>query len=200
MASANELNAMSDFKTDVIDAFNTLRPFGFMCTQGSESLVTLESDLVEMKVHYDRKRSFEVGVEVRSKHEGYNHLSFSLIDIYREANVPDAARRDFCQTTDYARVIQFLHETAILLNDYAQPVMRGEREAYQRLREDQSRAAAEYALKVNLSVHRRCAEDAWREKNFNEYVRLMQPYQGHLSTAERRKLEYAQMQATKGKE
>lgn len=197
MASANKLDAMNDFKADVMKAFSPLRPYGFTCTHGSDSMVTLESDLVVMHVRYDRTRSFEVDVDIRSKHEGYDHLSFSLRDIYREANVPDAEKHRFCQTTDYAKVIQFLQETAVLLNRYAQPVLKGDRDAFQRLREDQARAAAEYTLSVNLGVDRKSAEAAWKVKDFDEYIRLMQPYQGHLSATDQKKLEYSLSHATK---
>jgi hypothetical protein len=180
-----------DFRKDVVDAFRSLEALGFRCSTASSDSVRLENDKVVVEVHYDHRRSFEVGVELSLKGSHPGLEVYSLRDVFRESGVPDADRHSFFQSQDYELAIQFLNETATLLASYSRPILLGEIQSFIALEDRQSREAKAYTLSIQLAGVRKQADVAWHKQSYRDFIDLLENYQEVLPESDRKKLEYA---------
>lgn len=197
MASAGrELDMTTDlgFRTDVLNALAPIiREYGYRVAESDDGYVRLDSDNASIQVVYDRRRSFEVAVTFSEQENGnlLRRIPFNLGEVYREFEVPESSKRCYFQSADVANVRAFLADTCGLLLDHCRPILAGDRDAFEAVNERRSREAESYTRQVQMAAVRKQADDAWRNKRFEEFVNLLGTFRDALSDAEKKKLDYA---------
>lgn len=193
------MNTRLTFETIVRDTFATvMERCGYQVVEADECSVRLDSENATIIVRYDCRRSFEVGVNLSELEDGRvkRRIPFSLGEVFREFSVPNSDEIDFLQTSDLSQVRQFLLTAAKNLERYCQRILDGDRDAFSAVSKRRSREAAAYTQEVQIQGVREKADAAWREKRYQEFVDLLEPFEEGLSVVERKKLDYAMKAST----
>lgn len=188
------MNSHPTFESLVRDAFaSILRRYGYRVVEADDNNVRLDSVDSTIIVRYDRRRSFEVGVNFSELENGQpkRRIPFSLGEVFRDFSVPNATKIDFLQSSDLNSVRKFLVTAAENLENYCASILRGEHAAFSSVNERRSREALAYTQQVQIQSLRPKADIAWREKRYQEFVDLLGEFKSDLPIADQKKLEYA---------
>lgn len=167
--------------------------YGFVVRNWDDATVVLDSPSARINITYDWRNSFEVDVGISELRDGVQSPSipFSLGEVFRELQVPNADRVSFFQSSKEADVVTFLNETAQRLASHCDSCLAGDAKQFEAIASRRSREANAYTRKVQLASVRERADCAWREKRYREFVLLMEGFASWLPDSDKKKLEYA---------
>ncbi len=182
------------FTEAVKSSFAFVNEYGLELVQEEVTLVRYQSEKVSLTVYHGRG-SYELGVEF--ERVDLCGEKFGLYDMLKWAK--GAGKIEEIPTGGYQgssrEVVQRLvEEMAELVKRYAEPLLQGDAEIYQTLREQQSYDAAEYTKEVHLRAIRRQAEIAWQNKDYKTLLSLYRDLQGDLFPSEFMRFQYAEKQ------
>lgn len=188
------MNSQATFESLVRNAFaSIIQCYGYRVVDANDSSVRMDSVDSTIIVQYDRRRSFEVGVDFSELENGQpkRRIPFSLGEVFREFSVPNAANLDFLQSSDLSSVQKFLATAAENLDKYCGSILNGDPAAFASVNERRSREALAYTQQVRIQSVRTKADSAWREKRYQEFVDLLGEFKSVLPIADQKKLDYA---------
>jgi hypothetical protein len=188
------MNPTPTFESIVRNAFaSIIQRYGYHVVDADDSNVRLDSVDSTIIVRYDRRRSFEVGVDLSELENGQpkRRIPFSLAEVFREFSVPNANRIGFLQSSDLASVHEFLVNAAENLERFCGSILRGESNAFSSVNERRTRESVAYTQQVQIKSLRPKADKAWREKRYQEFVDLLVEFKTDLPIADQKKLDYA---------
>ena len=183
------------FESVVSDTFDSIMlRYGYDLVASDDSYVRIDSHVSSIQLHYDRRRSFEVGLEFSelANGESLRRTPFNLGEVFRECSVPDADSASFFQSADILQVRRFLASVAETLVTYCEPVLRGDHGFFEAVGHRRSDEAAAHTRQIQLQSVRDEADLAWRDKEYQAFVHLLVKFRDVLSEADQRKLEYAE--------
>jgi hypothetical protein len=175
-------------------SFDFVKKYGLKPVQEEVTLVRYQSEKVILNVYHGRG-SYELGAEF--ERVGFSGEKFSLHDTMKWAKA--VGKVEEIPTGGYQassrEVVQMLvAQMAELVKSYAEPLLQGDAETYQALREQQSSDAAEYTREVHLRAVRKQAETAWQDKDYEKLLGLYSDMQGELTPSEFMRFQYAEKQ------
>jgi hypothetical protein len=175
------------FADEVKRCFAFLEVRGFRCTRSEATLVRFESAELAINIYHGRQ-SYEIGLQIENM-RGSDSYSFSefLRLIHNERT--EQYRNYASHTVEgVAEGVKQLAE--LFLECYDAGLLNGS-ELFSRLKLQREAWARNYALETQLKQARKKAKSAWAEKDFCQVVRVLSPFQEHLSPSEIKMLEYA---------
>lgn len=189
------------FAPTVLKAFAFLtEEFGFRCVRSDVTFVRYESSDVFVNVFHGRG-SYELGVEIglSSGQLGVEGELFTLREVIATAD-PEAEKTHYAfQVSKPEEVRKFVPRLAELVRQFAGPALRADPVFLRRLHELHSKRGRERTVEYALYSVRGKAAEAWRQKNYQRFVDLLEPVEKDLTPLEVRKLDYARKQLLKGR-
>lgn len=189
------MNENVTFKAVVLGTFASIMSrYGYELVESDDSYARLDSHSSSIQVHYDRRRSFEVGVGFSELAIGelVRRIPFNLGEVFRECAVPDAGTASFFQSHNILEVRSYLASVAERLMNYCEPVLSGDRRFFEAVNHRRSVESAAYTRQVQLQSVRDEADRAWRDKEYQEFVNLLVEFRDMLPESDQKKLEYAE--------
>ena len=145
-----------------------------------------------VEVAFDGHRSFELALVIgRLAEDGAVRDWFELRELLSLERAARSAGYPLIQVTDERSLESAL---SFLVNEIATLiplVIADGTEIFEELRAQRERDARSHALERNLLGVRSRLDDAWKSRDWQKVVTLLQPYLASLSESERRKLAYA---------
>ena len=178
-----------DFHTDILEAFQPIMlNYHYIIAESGDFCVRLESRSARIRISYDILRGGEVsfGFSIKPNNEEYN-----LGEIYRELEVPGAGYCSSYFDSDYKGVISFVRATCDILLIYCKPVLLGDREIFKSIELRSTRESQIYTRKGQFTVIYSKAREAWKNKQYLEYINMLEEYREYLSESDSMKFEYA---------
>jgi hypothetical protein len=182
------------FTEEVTIQFSFLVTKGFRIVKHDKTLVRFESGQIFVNVYHGRK-SYELGLEIgRHGDKAYQEECFSMSEILRVTE-PDMAKayRNYAAKDD-ARIKQGVRELALLLSRLVDAGLLDDRQLFTRLEKQRTDWKKGFAKKVQMAQMTPTLDLAWRAKDFDSVVRLLEPVQDELNSTQLMKLEYAKKQ------
>jgi len=165
--------------------------FEMSCTVSNDQEVRYDNDDVFLIVNFDNGRSYELGVEIGRKKEGQPDRPFSLAEVLRLRSVSDVASIDGLMTSDSSLLGDALARLASLTLQHAADFLRGSAFSFAQVAKLREKESDAYALESSLRSARARSELAWSKHDYGAVVRALEPLEQHLSTAERKRLDYS---------
>jgi hypothetical protein len=187
---ANDRSSPIRFAELVEDNFHFLQAHGFKCVQSEPTFVRFESGRICVNVYHGR-RSFEIGLEIGPLGAGSSEISYSMSEIIRlvEPSKADGYRNYAAQTPE--DIGEGVHRLAISLRRYVDAKVLDDPGLVERLTNNRTAWAHNYAKEVNLTQARGKLDAAWHVKDYAKVVEVLEPFRAYLTPTELMKLEYA---------
>lgn len=183
------MDAKVMFESMVLDAFSPIMAkYGYELVESDDCYVRLDSQNSSIQLHYDRRRSFEVGVGFSELVNGecLRRIPFNLGEAFRECGVPDANTSSFFQSGDISQVRCYLASVADRLMNYCEPILTGDRGFFEAVNHRRSVEAAAYTRQIQFQSVRDEADRAWRDREYDKYVNLLAEFNDVLLSRIRR--------------
>lgn len=119
-------------------------------------------------------------------------VSFDLGEIVRLTDLSKDQLFTLFQASTLDRLRGAIADVAGIVLRYGAPALRGDEATFKALSELRERESGAYMLKHELSSVRPQATEAWKNRQYATYVKLMAPLKHGLELHEVKKLEYAQ--------
>lgn len=180
------------FKKEVLCCFNFLiKEFGFQLITEEETHVSFESDKVLINIYHELL-SYELIFEICQKPRilGLMESKFTLTEIVELGN-NGQSKSVFFQASTASGVKKCILNMADLVNQYAQGALVGDKLVYKKLKLLQKQRSDKLINEMELKLIRSKAEKFWKDKNYEQYIKLFEGSQKELSYIELKKLEYA---------
>ena len=182
------------FAEAVKSSFSFVKNYGLKLVQEEVTLIRYQSEKVILNVYHGRG-SYELGAEF--ERVGRPREKFSLYDMLKWAKrvgkIAEIPTGGY-QASSREAIQGLVAQMAELVKKYAEPLLQGEAETYQALRQQQSSDAAEYTREVHLRAVRNQAEAAWQNKDYETLLSLYGDMQGELTPSEFMRFQYAEKQ------
>lgn len=185
------------FKEVVLKNFRFLHRYRFRCVRADSTLVRYETlwPLSRKRLFvnvYHGRGSYEMGVEIGPSEQ--ERETVRLPEMVRWAGaseVDELGQHIMFQTSSREGVQKLVPKMADIVRRYGAPFLRGERRAYSGILEKRRRSSLRSEREMALRRARDNADVAWHAKDFEQVVRLYQPFQEDLMESERMRLNYA---------
>ncbi len=167
--------------------------FGFRCVAAGSHSVRFQSEKVFVTIHYDSRRSYELGVEVGQIDLLFDgeERPFTLVEILRMQGVDKREDYTFFQASTSKALAGCIERLAYLLLTYGKELLENNVFYFKSLSAFRERESDRYALQSKLTSVRSKLQKAWNNKDYLKVVELLQPFEKHISDLERKKLEFA---------
>lgn len=187
----------NDFAGLVQEQFSFLvSEYGFQCVSLDNDYVRFESDKVCVSVCYDSRRSYEIDVEIGQLDvlfDGKERL-FNLGEILRLEGVTDKENYSFFQANESEALSNCVSRLAHLLSLYSIDLLKNNKFSFKRLSDFREKECSRYELDTKLTHVKAEVRMAWKNDDYLRVVELYQPVKEIISTAEKKKLAFAQKQ------
>lgn len=181
------------FQDTVKSNFRFLERYGLELVESNSTLVKYESSRVFVRIYHGRV-SFELGVELGEVSDPLEKAVsiFDVVDAEGASDREGLSGHTVFQVSSKKDLEELMPKLSSLVQKYAGPLLRGDRHAYERVREHQSRKAARETREVQLTAVRRKAEAAWQKRDYARLIELFRPWRQYLIGSEAKKLAYAE--------
>ena len=170
--------------------FVFLEPHGFHCVRSKTTFVRFESSLLFLNIYHGRS-SFEIGLELgRLGKDEDERQPYPMSALLGVAGVPTAREyRDYAARTPRGVDIGI----STLANKFQEYIVSNfqNKEFFRLLKKQREIWNNDFAHEVNLRQVRRKLDAAWRTKDYEKVVELLEPLRAELTPVELKKLEYA---------
>jgi hypothetical protein len=193
------------FKQAAIANFRFLYRYGFRRVRTEPTFVRYETvwPLSRKKLFvnvFHGRGSYVMGVEVgQKKDQGVILPLPSIVKWAGGAEAEDFEKRTMFQASSREAVQELVPKMAGLVRKYAGSFLSGDERAFNSAFEEGRRSSARYLKEMELGRARGKAEVAWHVKDYEEVVRLYEPFQEDLAESESMRLQYARKQLAVGK-
>ncbi len=184
-----------EFVEGVTELFRFLETeYGYRQTHSDPTLVVYESRRMDVNIRHGLL-SYEVEFNILRRR--WRRKTWYGLPEILEGLAPEYKGGSFYQTSGKHLLRQSLASIAELIRTYASPLLGGADEAVRLVetarRKGEERMTEHYAIRpVKDRAH-----DAWRERDFERVVALYTSIESHLSSLERRQLDYAKERSMK---
>ena len=167
--------------------------YGLKCVKASPWLVRYQSKLIFIDIRFDGERSYELGCEIGRNDNLRGSLEgpFNIGEVARSKGYSEIDVVTFFQVTSRKSLEKFVKELANYLISYAQDLLDGSEERFNRVADFREKECDEYALERDLSYMRNQLDDAWKNKNYKKVIELLEPIESNLKQPELKKLSLA---------
>lgn len=181
------------FKKEVLYYFNFLvNEYGFQRVTEEETHVSFESDKVLINIYHELlsyELIFEIGLKPSSL--GLIESKYTLSEIVELGNGQSNTKDIFFQASTASGVKKCISKMADLVNQYAKGALIGDKLVYEKLNLIQKQRSDKLINEMELRRIRQKAERLWRDKNYEQYIKLYEGSQKELTSIELKKIEYA---------
>jgi hypothetical protein len=166
----------------------TLQPHGYEPAEARWPAVRLESPRATLRIGYSATHGNAVTLGVSLQEHG-DPESRSVSALQRLSGVPEHGSRDWLveSAADVDRALARIAEAL----QTVEPLLAGDPEAFRTVRRREKEAVTANALAYELDDARRDAGEAWRAKDLERVVAILEPLEGHLERHEQGWLDYA---------
>jgi hypothetical protein len=144
-----------------------------------------------MGVNFDNGRSYELGVEIGKQHTQYLGSPFSLAEILKLRGIQEAKFVSGLINCDQARLPEALSTLIRLTREHASDFLMGNNLSFAQIEKLRSKESAEFELQSQLRYAKSVVDEAWPAKDYKAIVEVLESLESHLSTAEKKRLEYS---------
>ncbi|MCI0560634.1 MAG: hypothetical protein MN733_19280 [Nitrososphaera sp.] len=178
------------FSRAVLQYFNFLcSDYGFQVTDQSVTLVRFESNDVFINVYHGRA-SYELGVEI-GKFDDPSGTRYRLPTIIEAFMGNTVGQKGVFQASSPDAIRSSIEHLAQLVSSYCSALLRGDNDAFDRVRKAAKHISEELTGHYTRGVLRRRAEQAWQNKDYADVVRIYGKFSQTLTSIERKRLEIA---------
>ncbi|CAN5885740.1 MAG: hypothetical protein USCGTAYLOR_01273 [Chromatiales bacterium USCg_Taylor] len=178
------------FSRAVFQYFNFLcSDYGFTVTDQSATLVRFESNDVFINVYHGRA-SYELGVEI-GKFDDPSGTRYRLPTIIEAFMGNTVGQKGVFQASSPDAICSSIEHLAQLVSSYCSALLRGDDDAFDRVRKASKHISEELTEHYTRGVLRRRAEQAWQNKDYADVVRVYEKILHTLTSIERKRLEIA---------
>ena len=179
------------FDAEVKERFSFLGDLGFHCVRAESTFVRFESQSASLNVYHGRQ-SFEIGLEIEPAPPDRDCFSFS--EILRLVDREQALHYRNYGTHTLPGVAKGVHQLALLLERCIEGGILKDKQLFSRLRLQREEFRQCYAVETELVQARRKSELAWRNKDYEAFIKALQPLRAALKATEVAKLKFAEKQ------
>lgn len=171
---------------------------GYRCTQSTPYRVRFESPTTFIALVYDGNRSYELDLLVgKAGSESSGNPSFSIAEILRLRQAPEAKQLSQIQVTSAEVLASFVQQLARALRTYGEDFIVGNEKSFVELSKQREAECKAYALESDLRRARAKAEAAWKKADYATVVSALNSLRGALIATEIAKLEFAEKQVAR---
>ena len=181
------------FSSEVLSSFYFLiKDYNFKCVKANTTFVRYESKFLFIIIYHGR-RSYELEVEIGKLEENQNipENGYTIGEVMELFDVRKDFKFTFFQASCKSQVQILVRELADYVRSYATPILDGDFEILEKLRNFRQVKSDAYIRQMNLRNIREMAEVAWRQKDYAKYVDLYNSVKDDLTLIEEKKLHYA---------
>ena len=180
--------AMTVFESAAFDAFSYLvDDFGYQITKRSRGLITYSGNGGFVTILHDFNGSCELSLFLGEEDQ---LPSFGFGKALRSCNAP-AEKPYSYRVGEGARLPKVIGELAERLRLYCSDVLKGESEAFQKLKKLQEIECNAFERERRLRSARGAANQAWSIGDYQEVVDALGPHENFLRKSEQMKLDFA---------
>ena len=167
--------------------------YGFKCVKAGPWLVRYQSKLIFIDIRFDGERSYELGCEIgrNDNLRGSLKVPFNFGEVVRSKGYSEKDVVTFFQVTSSENLEKFVKKLADFLITYAQDLLDGSVESFNRVADFREKECEAYALETDLGYMRNQLDHAWKNKNFKKVIKLLEPLKANLKQSELKKLSFA---------
>lgn len=182
---------MSDgFNSLARSAFKFLaESYGLWIMESRSNYLRFENEDVIVVISYDNTRSYEINLDLGIQKQHPNLFSFD--EFLRSRQVPLEEMPEGYQVKGDEAIDQLVFKMADLLQRYGSDLLHGNIKEWRCLSELRLKESLDYAKKHELNHVKAEAESAWKAKEYERFIRILSPWQEHLSSSDLMRLEYA---------
>lgn len=155
-------------------------------------MVVYKTAKYTISIGYDYGRSFEIICTCSD--DGIN--SYTLQEILRIKNKAKARNYAFFQTNNIEEISGILDYISNVFKNDILDILK-ESGIFLRLKKQQENDCKEYQLKSNYQDRKPVVEKAWKQKDYEVFVKLLEPFVEILSQTDKEKIKYANRQLDK---
>jgi hypothetical protein len=179
-----ELNFLEEAKS----AFQYLENYGYKISYEDITLLTYEGLLGKIVIFHGRS-SYEIGIEIYPPNDKKN--VFYLTDIIGIKN-DNLARQYYNPTITKKKDMKiFLEKQANILREYGERIFNGDTSIWKELEGYNKKRVDLYWDSIKMSTLREKANIAFKEKNYNAFIKIVEGNEDLLNDLERKKLLFA---------
>lgn len=172
----------------------------YRCIESTPYWVRFESPTVFVELLFDGKHSYELRLLVgKIGAESSENPPFSIDEILRLCRAPEAERFSLVQVTSRKTLASFVAQLSQMLRSYGADFIEGKEKRFTELSQQRRREVESYAFERDLRMARTEAESAWRKKDYDTFVKVLNPFRNALAASEVGKLEFAKKAAMRGR-
>jgi len=190
-STRNPLRCRSEYEfiTTVQSEFSYLSTVGFKCVKATPTFVRFESADLYVNV-YHGESSYEIGAEVGQLDARGDINNYSISELIRITDSEEANKyRNFMATNPDA-VVTGLKRLSAIFEKYGGPFLTGDVQLFRKLEQHKREWSKKFSLEILSKQVRPKAEEAFREKRYDEALRLYESIESELSPAEKKRLRY----------
>lgn len=177
-------------------AFQFLEGYGFRIAREETTLLAYHGPLGSITIFHGRS-SYEIGIELRSGNiddDNFYHVGTLIALTDSEESVkyyhPAASTPESVQ--------RFVNGQAQILRTYGQRIFSGDVTIWAELEKAQRERSREYWAEMNFKGVAEKADEAFRERRYDEVVRVLSEFESRLTSSQKKKLEYARTHSSGG--
>lgn len=167
--------------------------YGFKCVKAGPWLVRYQSKLIFIDIRFDGERSYELGCGIgrNDNLRGSLNVPFNLGEVVRSKGYSEKDVATFFQVTSSENLEKFVNKLADFLIAYAQDLLEGSDESFNRVADFREKECEAYELETDLGYMRNQLDHAWKNKNYKKVIELLEPLKINLKQSELNKLSFA---------
>jgi hypothetical protein len=163
---------------------------GFQVIERGRSLLTFETNKVELALSYDDQRSFEVSIGVRLKPNSAEP-AYSFDELLRIQNVPANEWSTGYAARNVEATEMIIQRIVDILDRHAAPLLDADPDAWARLDEQRRSDCIAYASTTRMAHAKWVADEAWVAKDYRKVVATLEAVESELDQTNAAKLAYA---------
>lgn len=175
------------FADEAKRCFAFLESLNFKCVQMESTIVRWESSTLAINVYHGRS-SFEIGITIE---ELYSNDIYPFPSLLRLVDRELAVKYKFYAAHTAQNVSEGLISISALFRRCIETGTLSDNSLFPRLKLQRAQIAEEYAIQTQFEQARKNAAEAWKRKEFGQFINLMAPFQNFLSPVEVKQLAYA---------
>ncbi len=144
---------------------------GYRRTKSTPYSVRFESSTTFIQLAFDGNLSYELGLAVgKLSSESSGIPAFSIADILRLRQAPEAKQLSAIQATSTGVLASFVQQLAQALRTYGEDFIEGNEKSFAELSEQRDAECKAFALESVLRRARANAEAAWKKRNMPQWL------------------------------
>jgi post-segregation antitoxin (ccd killing protein) len=179
------------FAEEAKRCFIYLEEHEFKCVRTESTFVRWESSCLAVNVYHGRN-SYEISLVIESKDDPD---SYSFSEILRLVDNEAAEQYRAYASNTVEGVKDGLYQLATIFKKCVNAGIFTDNSLFSRLKLQRANFSEKYAIQIQLEQALKKSAEAWKEKNFEQFINILSPLQKHLGPVEQEKFIYARKRA-----